>query len=142
MRTLGSIDVDPDGEATLSRGPPSPPGVHGTKNPQLKIGRLQVAGIALRNRVVLAPMSGVTDGPFRDLAHAWNAGLTVTEMVASRELARERPQDIRKAKPAHRTGEFGPCATPVERHPPAPMPHVVQHPNGRFRPRSGYGAGW
>jgi tRNA-dihydrouridine synthase B len=36
--------------------------------------------------VVLAPMSGVTDLPFRQLAWENGAGLVVTEMVASREL--------------------------------------------------------
>ena len=40
----------------------------------------------MRNRVVLAPMSGVTDMPFRQLAWRYGAGLVVTEMVASREL--------------------------------------------------------
>lgn len=40
----------------------------------------------MRNRVVLAPMSGVTDLPFRQLAFRFGAGLVVTEMVASREL--------------------------------------------------------
>ncbi|WP_438748801.1 tRNA dihydrouridine synthase DusB [Pararhizobium sp. O133] len=46
-----------------------------------RIGRL-----TFRNRVVLAPMSGVTDLPFRQLAWRYGAGLVVTEMVASREL--------------------------------------------------------
>ncbi len=40
----------------------------------------------MRNRIVLAPMSGVTDMPFRQLAWRHGAGLVVTEMVASREL--------------------------------------------------------
>lgn len=40
----------------------------------------------MRNRVILAPMSGVTDLPFRQLAFRYGAGLVVTEMVASREL--------------------------------------------------------
>lgn len=35
---------------------------------------------------MLAPMSGVTDLPFRQLAFRYGAGLVVTEMVASREL--------------------------------------------------------
>lgn len=48
---------------------------------------LSVGGQTLRNRIVLAPMSGVTDLPFRDLAWRFGAGLVVTEMVASRELA-------------------------------------------------------
>ena len=37
--------------------------------------------------VVLAPMSGVTDAPFRRLARRYGASLTVTEMVASDRLA-------------------------------------------------------
>ncbi|WP_411035573.1 tRNA dihydrouridine synthase DusB [Shinella sp. BYT-45] len=48
---------------------------------------LTIGSQTLRNRVVLAPMSGVTDLPFRDLAWRFGAGLVVTEMVASRELA-------------------------------------------------------
>ena len=43
----------------------------------------------MRNRVVLAPMSGVTDMPFRQLAWRHGAGLVVTEMVASRELVND-----------------------------------------------------
>jgi tRNA-dihydrouridine synthase B len=47
---------------------------------------LRVGRLSFRNRVVLAPMSGVTDLPFRQLAWRFGAGLVVTEMVASREL--------------------------------------------------------
>ena len=46
----------------------------------------RVGSLAIRNRVALAPMSGVTDLPFRQLAHEFGAGFVVTEMVASREL--------------------------------------------------------
>jgi nifR3 family TIM-barrel protein len=44
----------------------------------------------LRNRVFLAPMSGITDGPFRRRAHAHGAGMVVAEMVASGELSAGR----------------------------------------------------
>ena len=44
---------------------------------------LAVGPIAYRNRVVLAPMSGVTDVPFRRLAWEGGAGMVVSEMVAS-----------------------------------------------------------
>jgi nifR3 family TIM-barrel protein len=47
---------------------------------------LQIGPVAFRNRVALAPMSGVTDLPFRQLAFEFGAGFVVTEMVASREL--------------------------------------------------------
>lgn len=46
----------------------------------------RVGPLAIRNRVALAPMSGVTDLPFRQLAAEFGAGFVVTEMVASREL--------------------------------------------------------
>ena len=44
---------------------------------------ISIAGIELPNRAFLAPMSGVTDVPFRKLAHHYGAGLVVSEMVAS-----------------------------------------------------------
>ncbi len=61
---------------------------------------LRIGGIALPNPVVLAPMSGVSDLPFRRLADAHGAGLVVSEMVASRELAAERRDVQRKAEGA------------------------------------------
>jgi putative TIM-barrel protein, nifR3 family len=47
---------------------------------------LAIGPVTISNRVFLAPMSGVTDLPFRKLAAGFGAGLVVTEMVASREL--------------------------------------------------------
>ena len=41
-----------------------------------------------RNRVFLAPLSGISDVPFRRLARRFGAGLVFSEMVASGELAR------------------------------------------------------
>jgi tRNA-dihydrouridine synthase B len=43
-------------------------------------------------------MSGVSDLPFRKLAHRLGAGLVVSEMIASEELVRERPDCLRKAE--------------------------------------------
>lgn len=54
----------------------------GFKNTPLRIGPVEVAA-----RCFLAPMSGVTDLPFRCLAARFGAGLVVSEMVASEELA-------------------------------------------------------
>jgi tRNA-dihydrouridine synthase B len=58
---------------------------------------LSVGPLRLANRVVLAPMSGVSDLPFRRLAHDLGAGLVVSEMVASRDLVEDRKKGIRKA---------------------------------------------
>lgn len=57
---------------------------------------ISVGDIRLRNRVLLAPMSGVSDRPFREIADLGQAGLVVTEMVASRELAEERADMVRR----------------------------------------------
>jgi len=46
----------------------------------------RVGPLEIRNRIALAPMSGVTDLPFRQVAWESGAGFVVTEMVASREL--------------------------------------------------------
>ncbi|WP_170975707.1 tRNA dihydrouridine synthase DusB [Rhizobium sp. FY34] len=57
-----------------------------------------VGPVAIRNRIVLAPMSGVTDLPFRQLAWRYGAGLVVTEMVASRELAHNKGESWERLK--------------------------------------------
>jgi tRNA-dihydrouridine synthase B len=59
---------------------------------------ISVGEIRLRNRVLLAPMSGVSDRPFREIADECQAGLVVTEMVASRELAEKRDDMVRRAE--------------------------------------------
>jgi nifR3 family TIM-barrel protein len=48
---------------------------------------LSIGAVNLRNRVFLAPMSGVSDRPFRALAWRFGAGAVFSEMVASEELA-------------------------------------------------------
>jgi tRNA-dihydrouridine synthase B len=52
----------------------------------LKIGDIELVG-----RVFLAPMSGITDAPFRRLAASLGAGLVVSEMTASDDLVNGKP---------------------------------------------------
>ena len=54
----------------------------------------RVGDIAIANRVFLAPMSGITDRPFRGLAEGLGAGLVVSEMTASDDLVRGRPMSV------------------------------------------------
>lgn len=55
-----------------------------------------IGPVKIRNRVVLAPMSGISDLPFRRLAWRFGAGLVVTEMIASRELVcKSRESQVR-----------------------------------------------
>ncbi|WP_288427001.1 tRNA dihydrouridine synthase DusB [uncultured Agrobacterium sp.] len=63
----------------------------------------QIGSVAIRNRAVLAPMSGVTDLPFRQLAWRFGAGLVVTEMVASRELVANKGESWARLKNAGMT---------------------------------------
>lgn len=60
-----------------------------TRQPVLTVGDIQIA-----NNVLLAPMSGVTDAPFRRLAAELGAGLVVSEMTASDDLARGRAMSV------------------------------------------------
>ncbi|TWH33576.1 nifR3 family TIM-barrel protein [Aminobacter sp. J15] len=61
---------------------------------------LKIGGLEIPNRVILAPMSGVTDEPFRRRAIAHGAGLVVSEMVASAELAKgRRNSELRIRRP-------------------------------------------
>jgi tRNA-dihydrouridine synthase B len=60
-----------------------------TRQVALTIGDIQIA-----NNVLLAPMSGVTDAPFRRLAAELGAGLVVSEMTASDDLARGRVMSV------------------------------------------------
>jgi nifR3 family TIM-barrel protein len=57
-----------------------------------------IGGIELANSVVLAPMSGITDAPFRRQVSNLGAGLVVSEMTASRDLARGRPEALLRAE--------------------------------------------
>src|SRR5215475_14561564 len=57
---------------------------------------LAIGPVGVPNRVILAPMSGITDAPFRRLAERLGAGLVVSEMTACAGLARgEREASVR-----------------------------------------------
>jgi nifR3 family TIM-barrel protein len=58
---------------------------------------LQIGDVTVPGRVLMAPMTGITDLPFRLLASRLGAAYVATEMVAARELARERPDVVRRA---------------------------------------------
>ncbi len=58
---------------------------------------LTIGPVALASPVILAPMSGVTDLPFRRAVRRFGLELVVTEMVASQERCRERAESLRRA---------------------------------------------
>jgi nifR3 family TIM-barrel protein len=67
---------------------------------------LKVGGVQVAAPVFLAPMSGVTDAPFRREADRFGAPAVVTEMVAGAEPARETTEFVRRAAPHNGSGPF------------------------------------
>ncbi len=59
---------------------------------------LHIGDVRLDSRVVLAPMSGITDQPFRRLVKRFGAGLVVSEMIASRAMVRASRRTLRMSK--------------------------------------------
>ena len=66
----------------------------------------RVGDVEIAAPVFLAPMSGVTDAPFRREADRFGAPAVVTEMVAGAELARETEEFVRRAAPHNGSGPF------------------------------------
>lgn len=50
---------------------------------------LKIGNVALQNNIILAPMAGITDLPFRILCEEYGAGAVCTEMVSSKALMYE-----------------------------------------------------
>ena len=48
--------------------------------------KLKIGNVELRNNILLAPMAGITDLPFRLICEKYEAGLTCTEMVSSKGI--------------------------------------------------------
>lgn len=59
---------------------------------------ISIGPVSLQDPVLLAPMSGVTDRPFRRIVRGFGAGLVVSEMIASDAMLREVRDELRKAE--------------------------------------------
>ncbi len=62
-----------------------------------RIHPIHVGPVRIETPVILAPMTGVTDMPFRTLVRRFGSGLNVTEMIASQAMIRETRQSLQKA---------------------------------------------
>ncbi len=58
---------------------------------------IQIGPVTIETPVILAPMTGVTDMPFRTLVRRYGSGLNVTEMIASPAMIRQTRQSLQKA---------------------------------------------
>lgn len=75
-----------------------------TKSKARPLAPIQIGPITLAEPVILAPMSGVSDLPFRRLVKQQGAGLVVSEMIASQAMIRETRQAMLMVK--HTPDEF------------------------------------
>lgn len=67
-----------------------------TRAPRLQ--PVHIGGVRIDDPVILAPMSGVTDMPFRRMVKQGGAGLVVSEMIASAAMVRENRKTLLMAK--------------------------------------------
>ncbi len=66
--------------------------------------KMQIGPYSLKNKLILAPMAGITDRPFRELCRQFGAGLAVSEMVASNPALQKHRRTLLKTD---YTGETG-----------------------------------
>ena len=59
---------------------------------------ITIGTVALDAPVILAPMSGVTDQPFRRLVKGFGAGLVVSEMIASTAMIRQMQESVKESR--------------------------------------------
>ena len=60
--------------------------------------KIKIGDIELENNVILAPMSGVTDLPFRKLVKKFGASLLISEMIASRAMIIQTKESLKKCQ--------------------------------------------
>ena len=85
---------------------------------------MHIGPYQLKNNLVVAPMAGVTDRPFRQLCKQMGAGMAVSEMVASNSLLWGSEKTRRRANHA---GEVDPISVQIAGADPAMMAQAAQH---------------
>ena len=59
---------------------------------------MKIGNLALKNNILLAPMSGVTDYPYREIVKIFEPGLVFSEMIASRALIEKNKKTMKMIK--------------------------------------------
>jgi tRNA-dihydrouridine synthase B len=94
------------------------------KSNLLKSNTLQIGPYKLRNNLVVAPMAGVTDRPFRMLCKKLGAGLAVSEMVTSNSLLYGSAKTLRRA---NHEGEVDPISVQIAGADPKMMAEAAKY---------------
>ena len=85
---------------------------------------MQIGPHSLPNRLLAAPMAGVTDRPFRQLCRGFGAGYAVSEMVTSRK---DLWHTLKTSRRADHAGEPGPIAVQIAGTDAAMMAEAARH---------------
>ena len=84
---------------------------------------MRIGAHVLRNALLVAPMAGITDRPFRRLARRYGAALAVSEMISSRpELRETRKSRLRR----DHAGEAGPISVQIAGADPAMLAEAAR----------------
>lgn len=84
---------------------------------------MQIGDIQLDNNLILAPMAGVTDRPFRQLCRRLGAGLAVSEMVSADTVRWGSRKTLRRLDHA---GECGPISVQIVGRDPQAMAEAAR----------------
>src|SRR5688572_19289343 len=85
---------------------------------------MRVGPYLLKNNLIVAPMAGVTDRPFRQLCKSMGAGMAVSEMVASNSLLWGSEKTRRRA---NHEGEVDPIAVQIAGADPAMLAEAARY---------------
>jgi tRNA-dihydrouridine synthase B len=85
---------------------------------------MKIGPYVLPNRLMVAPMAGVTDRPFRQLCRRMGAGYAVSEMVTSRP---DLWKTLKTSRRANHDGEPGPIAVQIAGTEPAMMAQAAHY---------------
>jgi len=85
---------------------------------------MQIGPYLLPNKLILAPMAGISDRPFRSICKEFGAGLAVSEMMASNPALRENKKTLLRAD---HDGETGLCSTQIVGTDPKVMADAAMH---------------
>jgi tRNA-dihydrouridine synthase B len=85
---------------------------------------MQIGSHILKNNLIVAPMAGVTDRPFRQLCKSMGAGMAVSEMVSSNSLLWGSDKTRRRA---NHEGEVDPISVQIAGADPAMMADAARY---------------
>lgn len=85
---------------------------------------MQIGPHRLKNQLIVAPMAGVTDRPFRQLCKRFGAGMAVSEMVSSNSLLWGSEKTRRRAS---HEGEVAPISVQIAGADPTMMAEAARY---------------